>query len=441
MSQISDARLLNDRYELISLVGSGGMAEVWRARDTRLGRDVAVKLLSGPGARDASMRRRIEREARALAAVSHPSIVAVYDYGESEPESDDVQPFVVMELVNGPDLHKFLETNGALAVGDATEIMRAILGAVSSAHAAGIVHGDLKPANIILSPDGPKVGDFGVARILAEETGTTTVAATPTFAAPEVLRGERPTEASDVYSAACLAFEMLAGRPPYEGANAWEVAAKHQNEPVPALGDVRADVPGEIEEAVRRGMQKDPRYRHGSADAFAESLDVPSPTVAVEMGTADTGTVALPDRPDLGREALFGPLASWAERAGGRLRSMPPVGLLVLILVLLVGLGTFFVTRGGPEQLEVPDVRGLSSASAAAQLRTAGFAIDISFRPVTEGEPDVVIETIPAIGEEVERGSEIHIIATALARTPEPVQTDEGEAGRGRGKERKDEED
>ncbi len=223
-------QVLDDRYELVERVGAGGMAEVWSARDARLGRQVAVKVITG--AMDESKRRKFEREARALAAVSHPNIVRVFDYGEATAAGGNVVPYVVMELVDGPDLQRYLTDRGPLAVAEAQDVLGRILAAVEVAHVAGIVHGDLKPANIFMGSHGPKVGDFGVARILGEETGSTTVAATPTFAAPEVLKGERPTTASDVYSAGCLAYQLLAGRPPYEGTNAWEVASKHIEAPV-----------------------------------------------------------------------------------------------------------------------------------------------------------------------------------------------------------------
>src|SRR5919109_16068 len=143
MSPMNDAQLLDGRYRLGEVIGSGGMAEVRRATDEKLGRAVAVKLLSGPAARDKSMRRRIEREARALASLSHPNIVAVYDYGEADAPSGQVQPYLVMELVDGPDLHRHVEKNGPLAVDDAIAMLHGILGAVESAHRARIVHGDL----------------------------------------------------------------------------------------------------------------------------------------------------------------------------------------------------------------------------------------------------------------------------------------------------------
>jgi serine/threonine-protein kinase len=453
----ADKPLFDDRYELVELVGSGGMADVWRARDTRLGRDVAVKVLSGSSARNATMRRRIEREARALAALSHQNIVAVYDYGEAEGPTGEVQPYVAMELVAGSDLQRHIERDGTLAVDEAAAILRAVLAGIAYAHSSGIVHGDLKPANIILGPNGPKVGDFGVARILAEETGTTTLAATPSFAPPEVLRGGRPTESSDVYSAGCVAFQMLTGHPPYEGDNAWDVASKHLGDPIPTVRDVRQDVTPELDDVIRRAMEKDARRRHNSAEAFAAAVEeapvASSATVPVPVPTATgtpTGTEVLTGRPDLAAVALLGPLAQWGERVRARARNVwtktqrsPRLLLLGLVTLFAFLAIILFATANDGEQLEtVPDVRGLQSSAGAAQLQTAGFKTDVTYRPVTTGTPDIILETRPAHGSQIEPGSEIHVIASALARTPEPTpspQSDSnGDRGQGRGRDKDD---
>jgi serine/threonine-protein kinase len=448
--------LFDERYELLELVGSGGMADVWRARDTRLGRDVAVKVLSGSSARNATMRRRIEREARALAALSHQNIVGVYDYGEAESPGGEVQPYVVMELVDGSDLQRHIETDGTLAADEAAAVLRAVLSGIAYAHDSGIVHGDLKPANIILGPNGPKVGDFGVARILAEETGTTTLAATPSFAPPEVLRGGRPTQSSDVYSAGCVGFQMLTGRPPYEGGNAWDVAIKHQEDPIPSVRDVRDDVSPELDDALRRAMEKDPRQRHRSAETFSAAVaaaptasspaTVPAPVPAA-AGTP-SGTEVLTGRPDLAAVALLGPLAQWGERvrarageAWTRMRSSPRLLLLGLVTLFAFLAIILFATANDGERLAtVPDVRGMDSSAGAAQLRTAGFKADVTYRPVTTGTPDIILETRPAHGEQIEPGSEIHVISSALARTPTPEPTPapesdgNGDGGRGGGR-------
>jgi eukaryotic-like serine/threonine-protein kinase len=439
-------RVIDDRYELVELVGAGGMAEVWRARDAKLGRDVAVKILAGPSLRDPSRRRRIEREARALAAVNHPNILSVYDYGEETGASGEVFPYIVTELVDGPDLHQIVDKNGALPIAEAEEVLRGVLAAMERAHAAGIVHGDLKPANVLVGPHGPKVGDFGVARIMAEETGLTTAAATPTFAAPEVLKGARPTEASDIYSAACLAFQMITGRQPYEGNNAWEVATKHLEDDVPRITDSRNETPTSLNAAVLRGMAKEPKDRFPSAAAFAAAIGVPDATVPVQTRPAasePTRTEVLGDSPDLPALAVFGPLAGVADRlraalANGRTsmrRSRPmKLGLAVAAAILVLALALSF---RGNNIAEVPDVRGQTAPAGAALLRQAGLGVSgISYSPVEDVEPGRVLRTIPAPGEVVERGSEVHIIASALvAATPEPPKAEKPrEHGRGRDK-------
>jgi serine/threonine-protein kinase len=448
MGPLSSNRVLDDRYELLELVGTGGMAEVWRATDRRLARDVAVKLLSGPAARDASRRRKIEREARALAAAHHPNIVAVYDYGEAPTGDDDVLPYIVMELVDGPDLHRYLADKGPLEIDEARGIMHGVLSAIDRAHAAGVVHGDLKPGNVFVGSHGPKVGDFGVARILGEETGTTTVAATPTFAAPEVLRGERATQVSDVYSAACLTFELLAGRAPYEGANAWEIAQKHVAEPPPRLRRLRPDVPADVDAAIQRAMDKRPNKRFESAAAFGDAIGVAAQPVDTSL-PADDRTVPVtsvpesrpdatevitgsPDDQERMHRVLLGPLAgvgSWfagrrarARERGGRARRAPSpliAGVVAIVLVLL--LGSLLLRDRGPAELGVPDVVGESLSDASAALADAGFVVDVSYRPVTEGEAGRVLETIPAPDELVPAGSDVHVIASAFEATPEPV--------------------
>jgi eukaryotic-like serine/threonine-protein kinase len=408
------------RYELIELIGNGGMAQVWRARDSRLGREVAVKVIAGTGARDASRARRVTREARAMAAISHPNVLAVYDYGEDA----DGEPFIVTELVDGPDLRACLEKDGPFAPDRAVEIMRGVLSGVEVAHAAGIVHGDLKPANVLLSTDGPKVGDFGVARVLSEETGTTTVAATPTFAAPEVLKGERATPASDVYSAACLAFQLLTGRAPYDGSNGWEVAAKHIQEPVPHIREFR-EVARELDSAIHRGMAKDPQRRFASAAAFGEALGEPARSMAVAstipIGAPKEDTVILDGRPDLERIAVLGPLAPLWTRVRGWFSRGPSWLPLVVLVPLLLVMALLAFNSPGPELVGVPDVRGKTLTEAVETLQQAGLKPDVAYRPITSGQAGLVAETVPAQNARVKPGSSVHVFATALARTPAPA--------------------
>ena len=424
----TERRVLDGRYRLDERVGAGGMAEVWRARDLRLDRDVAVKLLPAcaPGA--GSQRRKLEREARALAAANHPNIVAVYDYGEA-PGADDSEicPYLVMELVAGPDLHRYLTDRGPLPIAEALTLMNGLLDAVAHAHRAGVVHGDLKPANVFMSEHGPKVGDFGVARILDEETGATTIAATPSFAAPEVLKGERATPRSDVYSAACLAYELLAGKPPFEGANAWDVASKHIEGPIPRVRKQRSDVPSDIDAAIAKAMDKNPKRRFEDADAFAVALGH-TPTVPADAtvpvaasGDEPEKTTALTQpRPNIAAIAVAGPFARIWQRIGTRARSSPR-GRAALLLIPLLLLIAWMAMRGPSAQASlVPDVVGDQYQTAGKELQAKGFRIDVSFRPITEGTPGRVLRTVPEARQEIAPGGEILMIVSALAPTPEP---------------------
>jgi serine/threonine-protein kinase len=362
-----------------------------------------------------------------------------------------------MELVDGPDLGRYVADRGPLPVDEARGIMSGVLAAVERAHASGVVHGDLKPANVFIGSHGPKVGDFGVARILGQETGTTTVAATPTFAAPEVLRGERASPASDVYSAACLTYELLTGRAPYEGANGWEVAQKHLEAPPPRVRKVRPDVPGDLDAAIYRGMEKRQGKRFASAALFAGAIGTAEPSVVAAPAPSDNLTVPVSATPaarkdstevisgpraDPARAALLGPLAgvaSWWESRRGRgrehtkgrdqIRNRPAAGRWAPLLaglvavVLLLLLASALLRDRGPTQLAVPDVTGKKLVDARAALREKGLTVDVSYRPITEGEAGRVLETIPASDEFVDEGSKVHVIAGAFATTPAPVVT------------------
>lgn len=380
--------VLDERYELVALVGTGGAAEVWRAHDRRLARDVAVKILSGPAARDASHRKRIEREARALAAVSHTNVVAVYDYGEQPTRGGEPVPYIVMELVDGPDLARHLRTTGPLDPDAAVAIMTGVLAGIAQAHELGIVHGDIKPANIFLAPGGPKVGDFGVARILSEETGTTTVATTPTYAAPEVLRGEKPTYASDIYSAGCIAFETLCGRPPFTGQTFWDVSRQHTEDAPPRPSTIRSGVPPALEGSILQALAKDPADRPAAAADLAHRMsDVRStvgPTSGVVPAGVQTGspgtdrdaeqrihddptvrvvanpTEVLPERPRPRR----------GTRIGRTLLRIPP-GLAIAAAAIIL-----LMTQAAA-RVPVPDFVGMPKEAAQELAEQEGLSVDV----------------------------------------------------------------
>ncbi len=235
---MTQPRLLGGRYELDGVVGRGGMAEVYRARDLRLDRVVAVKTLREDLARDQTFQARFRREAQSAASLNHPSIVAVYDTGEDSTSMSHV-PFIVMEFVDGRTIRDLLRDDRRLLPERALEITDGVLRALDYSHRAGIVHRDIKPGNVMLNRQGEiKVMDFGIARAVADTQATMTqtaqVIGTAQYLSPEQARGERVDARSDLYSVGCLLYELLTGRPPFMGDSPVSIAYQHVREaPVP----------------------------------------------------------------------------------------------------------------------------------------------------------------------------------------------------------------
>src|SRR5918996_3183222 len=259
--------LLAGRYELRSLLGRGGMAEVFRALDRRLGREVAVKVLSGHLLSDPRSVDRFQREGRTAAALNHPNVVDVYDAASE----GDIH-YMVMELVEGPTLAEIIEQEGQLPVPRALDIAGRVAAALQVAHDRGLVHHDVKPSNVLFDSDGEvKVADFGIAR--AASSDITTIQGTPPYVAPEQARGGRADPRSDVYSLGCVLFEMLAGRPPFVGDGASSVIMQHLERPPPLVSDFRDDVPSHVDDVVRRALAKEPARRYQSAGEFRSDID------------------------------------------------------------------------------------------------------------------------------------------------------------------------
>ncbi len=271
---------VGNRYDLTSRIAGGGMGEVWAARDRVLGREVAVKLLRGEHADDPTFLARFRTEARHAASLSHPGIASVYDYGE-----DDGAAFLVMELVPGEPLSARLQREGALAPGVAVPLLQQAATALAVAHATGLVHRDVKPANLLITPDQQvKVTDFGIARLGDDEpiTRTGEVMGTAQYLSPEQALGQPATPASDVYSLGVVAYEALAGRRPFEADSAVAVAMAHvQREPEP----LPATVPAALAAVVVQAMAKDPAQRPSSAAAFGQAL---GSALAADPGPART---------------------------------------------------------------------------------------------------------------------------------------------------------
>ncbi|MFZ2240153.1 MAG: Stk1 family PASTA domain-containing Ser/Thr kinase, partial [Gordonia amarae] len=270
---------LSERYELGETLGFGGMSEVHFARDTLLNRDVAVKVLRADLARDPSFYLRFRREAQNAAKLNHPTIVQVFDTGESQTEGGPL-PFIVMEYVDGKTLRDILRSDGPLSPRQVMTWMADVAAAMDFSHRNGIVHRDMKPANVMIDITGAvKVMDFGIARAMNDSTSTMTqtsaVMGTAQYLSPEQARGIKVDPRSDIYSMGCVLFELLTGQPPFTGDSPVAVAHQHVHEEPPLPSSIREDLPPELDSVVLKAMSKNPANRYQSAaDLRADLIKV-----------------------------------------------------------------------------------------------------------------------------------------------------------------------
>ncbi|QFY05409.1 protein kinase [Nonomuraea phyllanthi] len=280
---------LRNRYLLISRIATGGMGEVWRARDELLGREVAVKILRSHIYADPAFRERFRNEARLTAALADPGVAQIFDYGE---QSD--LAYLVMELVHGEPLSAILARNGAIGAEVTLDVVHQTAKALHAAHSAGIIHRDIKPGNLLVTPEGTiKVTDFGIARALeaAPVTQTGTVLGTAQYVSPEQAQGFPLTPSTDLYSLGVVAYECLAGRPPFRGDSQVAIALLHLNEAPPSLG---VDVPAAVRELVMSLLAKEPEQRPATAMEVADRAYVLRESLATAGPGADLSMLTDP---------------------------------------------------------------------------------------------------------------------------------------------------
>src|SRR6476661_8740084 len=292
-------KLLGGRYEVGELIGRGGMAEVHAGHDTRLGRQVAIKMLRSELARDHTFLARFRREAQSAAGLNHASIVAVYDHGEdllTETGGAQVKvPYIVMEFVDGKTLRQEITERGKLGPTEALRITEGVLDALGYSHRNGIVHRDIKPANVMIAADGTiKVMDFGIARAMADANATMTqtsaVIGTAQYLSPEQAQGQSVDERSDLYSTGCMLFELLTGRPPFTGDSAVAIAYQHVGE-APQPPSVWNDaVGGDLDAVTLHALAKDRDARYQDATAFRQDLE--NVRLGRQISAAALGTAA-----------------------------------------------------------------------------------------------------------------------------------------------------
>ncbi|HUQ17244.1 MAG TPA: serine/threonine protein kinase [Candidatus Saccharimonadales bacterium] len=399
---IGGGRLVAERYQLISRIDSGGTAEVWRARDIRLGRDVAVKILGAEV--DAAFRERFTDEAKRAAAVTHPNIVTVYDEGQ---DGDDA--FIVMEHVRGKTLRDSIAARGPLPPSEAAGLVSQIGSALDATHRAGMVHCDVKPANVIVTDDGvAKLTDFGIARA-ARGAAERELVGTARYIAPERIEGQAPTPRSDVYSLALVAFELLAGRPAYAGVETEDLLRDRLSDQAPSIAAVRSDLPARVAPVIAQALARDPADRYASAGAFAEAL-----SEASRGGIADR---ILP----LARGGATGVRVLFPAGGGFRLPRFDSLIALGLVLLVLIAVALFFTrfptaaTPAAPPPAAAtaagtggtPRVTGLKLDEAIRSLVASGYQVAWNFDAALPGPPCTVGRQDPAAGSAIARGARV----------------------------------
>lgn len=408
---------LSDRYELGEIIGFGGMSEVHLARDLRLHRDVAVKVLRADLARDPSFYLRFRREAQNAAALNHPAIVAVYDTGEATTASGPL-PYIVMEYVDGVTLRDIVHNDGPMPPRRALEVIADACQALNFSHQHGIIHRDVKPANIMISDAGAvKVMDFGIARALADTgnsvTQTAAVIGTAQYLSPEQARGESVDARSDVYSLGCVLYEMLTGEPPFVGDSPVAVAYQHVREdPIPP-SQKRAGISAELDAVVLKALTKNPDNRYQSAaEMRADLVRVHSgekPEAPKVLTQAERTMMMAPSRSSPRNDSGSTPARyEYADSGRSSVGRWLVAAAVLAILTVVVTLALNMV-GGKPRAVQVPDVRGQVSADAIAELQNRGFKIRTQQKPDNTVPPDHVIKTDPAGNLSVNAGDEILI--------------------------------
>ena len=386
----SRGRVFGDRYELLLPLASGGMGRVWRARDTLLERPVAVKVLRSELAGNTTFRARFRAEAQHTAGLHHPHIASVFDYGETEVEGEPLA-YLVMELVEGEALSTVLEREKRLDPARTLELLRQTAAALAAAHAAGVVHRDVKPGNVLVGNDGTvKIADFGIARSASSVplTGTGQVVGTAHYLSPEQAQGSKATPASDVYALGTVAYECLAGRRAFDGENSVQIALKQIREEPEPLPD---DVPAGIRAVVERAMAKDPAARYADGAALRDAVEA----VAAAGPTVAIGASAVPPTAVLSPPAAEPPIPAISPGRRAAARVLAGVAGAFVVGAALVGA---LAGGGGADAAPAEATGSSSSASTPSSAPTTPAA------PATVGisSDDLVGRPVPEVQAELE---------------------------------------
>ncbi len=416
-----DGTLLNNRYRLVELIGSGGMAVVYKGVDMLLHRPVAIKILREAYASDPAFMARFQQEARAAAQLDHPNVVTVYDVGQDGPWH-----YIVMEYVAGEDLKSLIRREGVFSVERAVDIALQIAAGVGHAHKSGIIHCDIKPQNVLVTADGVvKVTDFGIARALSASglTDSQVVWGSPLYFAPEQAAGERPTPASDVYSIGVVLYEMLAGAPPFQAEKATALALMHMREEPPPLSARNPRVPPQLEWLVRKLLAKEPAARYRTAEQVAIVLQQYRAQGAQATGIyplpAGAGWLAspAPTRPQPAQPAEpSGP--DWRTWLLGAVATLAVVGLIPLWALVyrawnrsnaLPTAPPFATATATVALVPVPNVQGQLWEQARGTVEAAGLRFVLEEQSGAVAPEGTIVRQEPPAGQMVPLGSELQL--------------------------------
>jgi serine/threonine-protein kinase len=454
MSELAENTVIDGRYRVLHKIGSGGMADVYCAEDTHLGRRIALKLLHMRFAQDGEFVERFRREASSAAGLQHPNVVGVYDRGEF-----DGTYYIAMEYCEGRSLKDVIRAEAPLDPRRAIAITKQMLIAARFAHRRNVIHRDLKPHNVMLdAEDTVKVTDFGIARAGASDiTQAGTIMGTAQYLSPEQAQGRPATEASDVYSIGVVLFEMLTGKAPFEGESAVAIALKHVNQPPPRPRDLVSGIPPELEAVTLKALDKDVAHRYTDAESFLRDLesvearldrgpvDAESTAVFAPLGVSTAPAAPLPVPTAMAPPPIVdGPARVEAEVIDVP-PALPPIGrppddrgrrrrwiwLVGGLAVAALAVIAFLLLRS-PAQVNVPIVVGQTLDSARAEIERAGLQVDVR-RRADVAPRDIVFDQAPNAGSKVDDGSTVAVFVSngpGTVKVPDVVGLAEADARR-----------
>lgn len=415
--------VIADRYEVVSHIGQGGMADVFLAVDTILNRQVAIKILRADLSTDAVSILRFEREAQAAAALAHPNIVEIYDVGDYKGHH-----YIVMEYVTGKTLKQVIRSRGPLVNEEAVDIMKQLCSAISEAHSRGIIHRDIKPQNVIVKADGSiKILDFGIATAKGsmQLTQANNVMGSVHYLAPELAKGEAASPQSDIYALGIVLYEMLAGDVPFKADQAVQIALKHMREPMPDVRLINASVPQSIANVITRATAKDPNNRYGSCREMLqdistclrpERLNERKLVLHEDIQKQKKEQTNVKAEPARGKHTNFTSSHTYETSSHEKGKNYTKPVATIFGIVVVVGIIAALIFNFLPRNTKVPSIQGMSLQDAEKALHKANLNIDesnISYELTEDIEQGIVISSSPEEGSEVGGDTSISLVVSS----------------------------